>query len=180
MFRSSRIASALSALIVSATAMMPSSTPSAAKSSGVLPDSAYSSAFFLTVSGTFTFREMNFRLPPISFLFPSSACRPFPGRAENPVTSSAEICLFLPYARTAFARGCSLFASSEQADFRSSASEGVNRSPSRESSLFRPERPSSPDAGAEEPLKKTRSAAKTSVTRGSPLVMVPVLSRAAI
>ena len=166
--------------MVSATAIMPSSTPSAAKSSGVFPDSAYSSAFFLTVSGTFTFREMNFRLPPISFLFPSSACRPFPGRAENPVTSSAEICLSLPYARTAFARGCSLFASSEQAALRSSASEGVSSSPFRESALFRSERPSSPDTVAEESLNDTRSAAKTSVTRGSPLVIVPVLSRAAI
>ena len=54
MFWSSRIACGLSSLIISATAMMPTSFSFSAKNSGVFPLSARASDFFFISSGTAT------------------------------------------------------------------------------------------------------------------------------
>ena len=120
MFLSSAIAFALSALIVSATAMMPRSFPSSVKRSGVLPSSASASALALSSAGIRVFLPTKERLPPMSVFPPRTAVRPFPGSAENEDTSSASILRSSAPAMTAFASGCSLFISREAA-FRSSS-----------------------------------------------------------
>ena len=107
-FRSSVTAWAVSSLITSATAMMPSRFPSAAKNSGVFPSSANRFASFSIFSGTVATLLINFRLPPDSLVSPTFAAKPLPGSAWKAVTSrsSASPC---PRWTMARAKGCSLF-----------------------------------------------------------------------
>ena len=129
--------------------MIPAGLPSAAKRSGVLPSPASASARVFMSAGISSIEEMNFRLPPRSFLPSSTAETPFPGRASKFSVSFAERFSSLPFFMIAFASGCSLFAS-------------------RESAREKSEAVSKPSAGT------------VSVTTGSPLVTVPVLSSATI
>ena len=148
-FCSSLTACGESSLITSATAIMPSSLLSSVNSSGVFPWEAARSAVSFIFSGSVHIEPIYFRLPPCSTWLFSFAFRPFPGSAENSVTSSALIFISSAFSTIALASGCSDFISSAYAFFSSSAS-------------------STPGAGA------------ISVTFGSPLVIVPVLSSATI
>ena len=148
-FSSSAIASAESRFTVSATAITPSSLPSSAKKSGVLPCSESASAARLALSGTETAELIYLALPPNRGLPMYFAVRPLPLTAEKSATSEAETPRSSPSATIALASGCSLFRSSEKAFSMSSAS-------------------------------VTPSAGTISVTFGSPVVMVPVLSSATI
>ncbi len=149
MFCSSRTAWGLSSFITSATAIIPSASSPRAKSKGVFPSSASFSARESMTFGTFAAPAINFMLPPCKTSPSSTAESPLPGSARNSVTSCAAMDSSLALSITALARGCSLFASKEQASCKSSSS-------------------------------RIPSAAKISVTFGSPLVIVPVLSRATI
>ena len=106
-------AAGLSSFIVSATAIRPHNLLSCAKRSGVFPSFASSSAFCLISSDTFICLLINLKLPPVIVPPLYCAVRPFPGSILNPSTSSAFIFLLSASFTTAFASGCSLFASSE-------------------------------------------------------------------
>ena len=149
MFCSSFTARGLSSLMVSATAMIPAIRPSRLKNSGVLPSCASRPAW-VSISGVISaWPPIKARFPPQSSAPSSTADRPFPGSALKSVTSAALRPHSLALARTARARGCSLFFSRARASSKSC-------------------------------LSSTPSAGIRSVTLGSPLVMVPVLSRATI
>ena len=147
MFRSCFTASGLSGFITSAAAMTPSSFPSRAKHSGVLPSPESLSVSARSSSGISEFSEMNFTLPPRSAEPFSFAESPLPGRAVNSSVSCGAAPFSEQYAMTAEASGCSLRDSSAQAELSSSP-------------------------------RVTPAAGITSVTAGSPFVMVPVLSSA--
>ena len=149
MLCSSSIPRGLSSLMVSATAIMPRSSSSRPKKSGVLPSFESLSASAVISRGTEICSLTNLQLPPSKGVPSITAVTPFPGRALNSSVSPASIPSCSALETIAPARGCSLFLSSAKAADRSS------------SSLF--------------PLMGMMS-----VTFGSPLVMVPVLSRATI
>ena len=120
---SSRMAFGLSSLITSATAMIPKSFPSAAKKTQVFPSSERTSAFAVTPSGTSAAWRMNERLPPETLSVPREASSPLPGSALKSVTSSALIPCSSAFRKIAFASGCSLFLSSDNASPNRSSSE---------------------------------------------------------
>ena len=122
MFCNSRIARGLSSRITSATAMMPSRTPSRLKNSGVFPSSAKASARLSSASGTAAFWPMNRRLPPANLRPARFPVKPLPGRAQKSSTSSAASRSSSALRKIAFARGCSLFFSNAQATRSSSSS----------------------------------------------------------
>ncbi len=172
MFCSSLIACAESSFIVSATAIIPRSFPSAAKKSGVLPSAANAAARLCSSSGTVILPLMNFALPAIIFLPFTVPCSPFPGRARKSCTvmeeasSLAPAVSVLPLTNSLFAEPlpasrCAAYAVTA---FASGCSEPASRAAARVTSCS----------------SDTPSAGRRSVTFGSPDVMVPVLSSAII
>ena len=135
--------------------MIPQSLSSAAKNRGVFPSFENSTAFARISSDTFTNLLTKARFPAFIILPASVAVRPFPTTALKSVTSAIAISSVFARSMMAFASGCSLFASTDAAIARS----------------FPALLPFS---------SKNVSSGTISVTFGSPLVMVPVLSSATI
>ena len=135
--------------------MIPQSLSSAAKNRGVFPSFENSTDFARISSDTFTNLLTKARFPAFIILPASIAVRPFPTTALKSVTSATAISSVLARSIMAFASGCSLLASTDAAIARS----------------FPALLPVS---------SKNVSSGTISVTFGSPLVMVPVLSRATI
>ena len=149
-FCNSFTACGLSSLITSATAIMPASFPFLLKNSGVFPCSASSSAFCLVSPEISAFRIINLRFPPQTVSPPMFPDRPFPATARK---SSASVLLSTPFS-SAFAR---IARASGCSLFFSKVYARLKSSSS-----------------------VTPSAGIISVTFGSPLVIVPVLSSATI
>ena len=144
--------------MVSATAIMPSGLPAYANTRGVFPAFARSSACCLKSGSSSIFDEMYFKLPPSSSCPLSTALRPCPGIAVNPLTSKSS--MSFASSVTAFAKGCSLFFSREAAYFNSSF---LSIADSLEASF-----------------ETLSTQGMISVTTGCPSVTVPVLSNAII
>ena len=110
MFFNSLTAFAESSFIVSATAMIPSNSPSFVNNIGVFPCSEISSAFASTSPETENFPDMNSTLPPNISQPSILPVKPFPTSALK--FSTSPVFASLSYSHTAFARGCSLLLSS--------------------------------------------------------------------
>ena len=149
-FCNSFTACGLSSLITSATAMMPASLPSLLKNSGVFPSSASVSAFCLISSEISAYSLINFRLPPQTATPSIFAVSPFPATARK---SSVSATPSIPCSSAFTRMACA-----------------------RGCSLFF----SRAYAQVISFSSVTPSAGIMSVTLGSPLVIVPVLSRATI
>ena len=117
--RSSFTAFGLSALIVSATAMIPANCSSSINTSGVFPCSESASACSCNSFGISVLLPIKLRLPPTKVLPDNTAVSPFPGSAEKSATSNAFFPSSSPFCITAFANGCSLFASNAIASSKS-------------------------------------------------------------
>ena len=103
----------LESLMVSATAMMPSSSPSFAKSRGVFPSFARLSSFCLAVFCMSSFLRRPFSCKkarfPARYFFPSTtALTPRPARASKLSAWGTGSFFSLAFSTTAIARGCSL------------------------------------------------------------------------
>ena len=120
---SSFIASPLSSLMVSATAIIPNETSPSAKNIGVLPWAENSSAFDLRAEGTEVFCSIKASFPPASTLPSAVPCSPLPATALKSDTSSAAMPAPDAYSTMAPARGCSLLFSSEYAILKSLSSD---------------------------------------------------------
>ena len=136
--------------MTSATAIMPVSIPFLLKNSGVLPSSESFSACFFRRSETSACWRINFRLPPQRASPSNVPVSPFPGTAVKSATS-APSCRPSSCARARIARAS-----------------GCSLFFSRAYAMERSSSSETPAAGI------------ISVTSGSPLVMVPVLSSATI
>ena len=119
---SSAIAFVLSGFIVSATAIMPITSPFFAKNSGVFPSFARRSDTVFCSSESIAEDSINFWFPPIICEPLSSAVSPFPETSLKFSVSSAVNCCFFASSTIASASGCKLFISSEYAVFKSSFS----------------------------------------------------------
>ena len=116
------IASALSVLIVSETAITPSSFSFLEKNSGVFPSLERSKAFFRIFSGMFALFSISSSLPPERTSPSLTAQTPKPESARKFSVSKASVFLSSAYRMIAPASGCSLFFSSENASDSSSSS----------------------------------------------------------
>ena len=110
-------------LTTSATAMTPSSSPSAAKKSGVLPSSAMRSWIASRVAPRTPKASIMRRLPARQTLPSTLPWMPWPGICENSVTGRKGAPRRLASSTMARARGCSESASSEAAAVSSVSSE---------------------------------------------------------
>ena len=116
------MASRLSSLMVSATAMIPRSFPSASKNIGVFPSSASFSDRVFVSSDTTANCMMYFIFPPCTACPSTFALSPFPGIAAKSTASMIFILSSAALSFIAFANGCSLFASRLAASLKSSSS----------------------------------------------------------
>ena len=102
--------------ISSSAAKAPSSIPSATTERTVFPSHAHWVIIFSTSGGTVTLPSVKRRGPPTMTLLPfTRACAPRPGRDSKSVVCSVGKFRCLASATTAFASGCSEFASTAAA-----------------------------------------------------------------